>query len=881
MNNRLFVLTLWCALASLFAPSALAISVGKTAADNSVRSQMEAFEVHPDFEVNLFADESMGIANPIAMHWDKEGRLWVLTTLTYAQLEPGENPNDTLVILEDTDDDGRADVSTVFADGLEMPMGFALGNDGVYLGEGPDLLFLKDADGDNRADSREVLLTGFGTGDTHQNISNFTWGPDGCLYFAQGLHCYSRVETPWGIVRGDAAGFWRFHPETLKLEPFCFSNMASMNPCGIGFDKTGAMFVKSNNRELIYVTPGLVPTTHPSNLARIASIGATPGKSMAAEYVQSAHLPDWIQEHMLVSGYYAHRVTAFPLVKEGAGYAEVEPIEILVSKHSSFRPVETRIGPDGAIYVADWFNPIIGHYQASLRHPDRDEKHGRVWRLTAKGRDLIKMDVTTREYELIEPHINSENPRARLEAVLVAASEGTAAAMSEALKVLDHPTDKFIDYALDQTIQTLYPVWISAFEAGTSAPTKSDHLAYLLEKVGGSSSAPIARQQLASADLSSALRARFAGILARNSEAADVVMLLTEFGNDAEVLRAISSNAGRPESDVSSSVRSLLTSDNDAVRVEAVKMVGRWKMLRLTREVASLSEDGRISPALRIAAIQARASLEGAGSVPALLTSLKSAPPEVQVAIIDSSVGLAPGEVAVAAGKLLSQVDSADEAKALLAPFFQRKGGMSALRSELSKIEWVPETAGFLVSGMSQAGLSDEALLGMLQDAMGVTSGDRAYSVDFVSELVREIQADGDPLVGKEVYGRAQLTCTACHQLEGIGGVIGPSLDAVGAGLSPDLLIESVLWPNRQLKEGYFAITVSTKSGDQFSGYRDKEVNGIFYLRDTATGAAREIPRVEISKIQDIGSLMPKGLTNSLSREELRDMIAYLATLKG
>ena len=249
--------------------------------------------------------------------------------------------------------------------------------------------------------------------------------------------------------------------------------------------------------------------------------------------------------------------------------------------------------------------------------------------------------------------------------------------------------------------------------------------------------------------------------------------------------------------------------------------------------------------------------------------------------MVESLLGLAPGRVAAVAGSALAGVDSTEEAKLLLSPFFQRKGGIEALRPVLSEIDWVPEQAGFLVSAMSQSGLNDEILLGILQDAMGVTSGDRAYSVDFVSDLVAEVRAGGNVAAGKEIYSRAQLTCAACHQLDGVGGVIGPSLDAVGAGLSPDLLIESVLWPNRQLKEGYFAITVSTKSGEQFSGYRDKEVNGMFHLRDTATGAVREIPRVEISKIQDIGSLMPKGLTNGLSREELRDLIAYLATLKG
>ncbi len=145
--------------------------------------------IHPDFEVSLFADESLGIANPVAIQWDPRGRLWVLCTMAYAQLKPGETPDDHLYILEDTNGDGHADKSTLFAGGLNMPMGFALGHGGAWVAADSDLLFLKDTDGDDRADERRVVLTGFGTGDTHQNISN--------LVFDAGGFCTSvRVSTP-------------------------------------------------------------------------------------------------------------------------------------------------------------------------------------------------------------------------------------------------------------------------------------------------------------------------------------------------------------------------------------------------------------------------------------------------------------------------------------------------------------------------------------------------------------------------------------------------------------------------------------------------------------------------------------------------------------
>ena len=360
------------------------------AEDNSVEAELALFKVHDEFEVSLFADESLGIANPIAVQWDHRGRLWVLTTLAYAQLKPGEIPDDKLFILEDTDADGLADKSTVFAAGLDMPTGFALGSGGVYLADGPDLVHMRDTDGDDQSDERQLLLTGFGTGDTHQNISNFVFDSGGFLYFCQGLHAFSHVETPWGVARGDRAGFWRFDPRSMSLDPFCFSGMTSANPCGIALDRWGALFIKSNGPRLCFATPGLIPTTHHRELMQYAEVGATAGKSMGVDIVETAAQPDWLQNNALIAGYFARQVSAIPLVEEGSGFKKSEPVVLLSSDHPSFRPVDIRMGPDGGIYVVDWFNPVINHYQVSLRHPHRDYEHGRIWRVTAKGRELVE-----------------------------------------------------------------------------------------------------------------------------------------------------------------------------------------------------------------------------------------------------------------------------------------------------------------------------------------------------------------------------------------------------------------------------------------------------------------------------------------------------------
>lgn len=992
----------WSALALMvawFPMAASAVSVGEKEADNSPEAEQASFTVHEDFEVNLFADESLGIANPVAMHWDEKGRLWVLTTLTYAQLEPGERADDTLVILEDTDGDGRADESTVFADGLNMPMGFALGYGGVYLGEGPDLVFLEDTDGDGKADRREVLLTGFGTGDTHQNISNFTWGPDGCLYFCQGLHCYSRVETPWGIVRGEAAGLWRFHPTTLRLEPFLFPSLASQNPCGICFDRDGALFLKSNNQQLIYVTPGLIPTTHEKNLVPVASIGATPGKSMGAEYVESPHLPDWLQDHILVAGYYANRVTAFPLEREGAGFARVEPVELLRAEHTSFRPVEIKVGPDGAIYVADWFNPIIGHYQASLRHPDRDEEHGRVWRIRAQGREDVPkivfsnfdnfghnafhslsrgQDALLREHarqyalreiangnlsleefmragalsdpllskeeweaefratrslmiaqaklkgrrapfkishlagnlrhidwtarligvlgdnddkarEVLKVAAESDSARDRLEAVVACANLADARALSIALRALDHPRDRFLDYALEQCVHALAPQWLPALQEGRLTFAKPEHLAYALRVRGGPEALAIARSRAFDAESSSEIRSQFAAVVAAEGGSEDYARLLAEMGEAPAVLAAMAEawpgRKVKPEDPAAAEgLRRALASEDTELQRRALVLTGLWQVQGLADEVRAILSDESRSAELRAEAVRTFARLDAPDRVEVLSGLLPSSDGPLAAAALESFVMVAPVRAARAALPLLRSVESPEEAGPLLQAFFSRKGGVDRLAEALENsgnTNLGVEAAGHLAAAMGRLGRSDPALLGLLQDRMGVDAGARAHSPEFVAALVEEIEDGGDAEAGKEIFARAQLSCVACHQIGGAGGITGPSLDAVGAGLPLDLLVESVLWPGRQLKEGYFAIAVTTKGGDTYSGYREKEENGVLHLRDTATGEVRALPRVEIAKVEQIGSLMPEGLTATLSREELRDLVAYLASLRG
>ena len=308
----------------------------------------------------------------------------------YPQLEPGEVPNDKILVLEDTNNDGICDKTTVFADGLMIPTGIELGDGGVYLGHGNELLFLKDTNGDLKADERRVVLRGFGTGDNHQNINSFLWGPGGELWFCQGLHTHSNVETPWGIVRMNQAGLWRFQPKLKKLEGFYGSVHEPQNPWGYVFTDWGEpIVIAGNNSSMIYPVPGLT-SNHFSLAPHLIWKNGGGRKSSGADIVGTKHFPDDWQGLIITGGYINNAVWVLELKDDGSGFALVDREPLIKSSSRNFRPVDVKFGPDGSLYICDWYNPIIGHYQASFRHPDRDKTHGRIWRVTAKDRALTK-----------------------------------------------------------------------------------------------------------------------------------------------------------------------------------------------------------------------------------------------------------------------------------------------------------------------------------------------------------------------------------------------------------------------------------------------------------------------------------------------------------
>ncbi len=358
----------------------------------SPEETLKTFKLPEGYEVNLFASEREfpELENPCKLTFDDKGRLWVCTMSTYPMYLPGEPVHDKLLILEDTDGDGKADKQTIFADGLHLPTGFELGDGGVYVAQQPNLVFLKDTDGDDVADEKEIVLHGFDSADSHHSISAFTWGPGGGLYFQEGTFHHTQVETPYGPQRCVNAGVFRYEPRTEKFEVFV--SYPFSNPWGHTFDDWGQDFVADASPGFNYFAAAFSgQVDYPNKHGRMKQFLEKQWRPTAScEFVSSRNFPKETQGDYLLNNCIGFQGTLeYRMKDEGSGF-HADPVEPLMqSSDRNYRPIDLQFGPDGALYILDWFNPLVGHMQHSVRDPNRDAKHGRIWRVRYKNNPLV------------------------------------------------------------------------------------------------------------------------------------------------------------------------------------------------------------------------------------------------------------------------------------------------------------------------------------------------------------------------------------------------------------------------------------------------------------------------------------------------------------
>jgi putative heme-binding domain-containing protein len=294
-----------------------------------------------------------------------------------------------------------------------------------------------------------------------------------------------------------------------------------------------------------------------------------------------------------------------------------------------------------------------------------------------------------------------------------------------------------------------------------------------------------------------------------------------------------------------------------------------------------IAADKDAGAADRVAAIEALAELR-AVSADVFKPLLEAGQPiDVRVAAVAALASTDRLAAASAAVPLLAETIEQQHVGSVLGVFLSRKGGPEALAKAINTAgpAFPAKAAERCRDVLHARGRGDAALTDALNRAMGVSPDTPAYSEAYVKELAADTATKGNRERGQQLYENKLVSCAACHAIGGKGGTLGPDLTGIGRGLTPEFVVESVLWPRRAVKEGFLSLSISTKDGSEYSGYAISEDATELRLRDVATNSVQRIPKTSIAKRINAGTIMPEGLTASLSRQELCDLMAYLTRL--
>jgi putative heme-binding domain-containing protein len=971
----------------LLVPAARAQRELKTIPDPDPELERRSFQVADGFEVNLFAADPL-LAKPIQMNFDAAGRLWVASSEMYPQILPGQKPNDRIIVLEDTKGVGRADKTTVFADGLFIPTGLEPGDGGVYVANSTELLHLSSSTGNGKADRVRVMLSGFGTEDTHHILHTFRWGPDGMLYFNQSVYIHSHIETPYGVRRLEAGGIWQFRPETMQLEVFL---RGFINSWGHHFDRWGQSFVTDGaySDGINYGLPGASYMWAKDSTRILPGLNPGSPKHCGLEILSGRHLPEAWRANAITNDFRGHRVCRFVLSEDGAGYASQEKPELIKTTHAAFRPIDVKMGPDGAIYIADWYNPIIQHGEVDFRDPRRDHTHGRIWRVTAKGRPLVPrpqlvgasiesllealkapedwtrhfakrvlterragvepklaawvggLDRADPHYErhllevlwlyqslnVVEPkllttllhardhHVRAaalrvlsywhdqipnalellaggvadDLPQVRLEAVRALGKIAQPHAVEIAMHALDRPMDRFLDFGLWLTARELQAVWLPALERGhVDFGGNVRALLFALKALDSAAAVRPLVELVRAGRISGEREKEVLGILATLGGPQELGLVFERaLAADARAadrrlaLLAALEQAGRqrnlrPSGDLNQ-LRRFLPEDNRLVNPVVLRLAGLWHLEALRPAVQSAALAAG-DPAVRQAGIEGLAAFGGPASRQTLeALSGSSQPAMIRQHALIALAGLDLNGAAQRTVDFLARGESPDAAE-LFDAFLVRKKGPEALAVALTRHKLPADVAKIGVRVVRATGRELPALVAALTQAGGLAKGPHVLEAQEFKQLVTEVLAQGDPARGEALFRRKDLACQKCHAIAGVGGQVGPDLVSIGASAPVDYLIESILLPNKAIKEGYHSLVVGTRSGRLLTGILVRETSSQLVLRD-AEDREVTIPITDIEERTVGGSLMPEGLTDILTRAELVDLVRFLSEL--
>jgi putative heme-binding domain-containing protein len=954
-----------------------------------------------NLKINLFASEERfpELANPVQMTWDAKGRLWVAVWPTYPHWKPKEPMNDKILIFEDTDGDGKADKMTSFADHLHCPTGFEFWNGGVIVAQAPDLMFLKDTNGDDKADVRERILHGLDSADTHHTANSFTFDPGGALYFQEGTFHHTQVETPWGPpVRCVNGGVFRYEPRTHKFEVYVAHNFA--NPHGHVFDRWGQDIVVDGTGSQPYhaaLFSGHVdyPDRHrtPPQVYKQRT-RPCPG----IEYCSSQHFPaDW-QGNLLVPNVIGDQgILRYKIEDDGASFkgSELEPI--VLSSDPNFRPSDLKIGPDGAIYFIDWHNPIIGHMQHNLRDPSRDRTHGRIYRITYEGRPLSKSPpIAGQSIEQLLECLKHPEDRVRYRArqeLWARKSEVVISAVEQWLQTLNNSDTDFEHHRLEAlwlyqahnvvNERLLREVLQSPSYRARSAAVRV--LCYWRDRI--SNSASILQQMVRDEHP----RVRLEAIRAASFFPADVMMpiavagmvgtsdrfighvfldmmervqdsrlramaydrineLVTQPAIPSELrhsaMNALARVRGRESQTFATLVQFVSDPKHRTVALKAIQKLPRstWSKQAAPSLFEQMLAIVRAVPPNKRADPANLAVYEFADALTTLLPADQAAKYRKELQALGVRViriGTLPERmsydkefVAVQAGKpveiVFDNIDAMPHNLVIGQPGSLEELGMqaeaTATDADAPKRNYVPKSnkllfaskliqpnemqrltfnapkepgvypivctypghwrvmhmALYVVPDLEKYSASPESYLAanplpvhdpLLKDRRPRTEWKFEELVDAVATL----KQGRDYANGKMLFQTA--SCSSCHRLENVGNNYGPDLTQLDKTWGGKEVLKELLAPSERINEKFQSYVFTTATGKIITGLILEEKDDHVKIIENPLSKAEPIilKKIDIeSKDKSATSLMPKGLLDKLSKDEILDLIAYV-----
>lgn len=806
----------------------------------SPEESLEKIKVPEGFELNIFASEDMfpDLANPVQLQIDGKGRLWAASWNSYPKWQPGDELKDSLMIFEDTDRDGVADKRKIFAN-VHNPLGFEFWGGGVLVTSGPDLLFLKDTDGDDKADVRYPILQGLGTSDTHHAANNLIYGPDGGIYWQSGIFLVHNHETPWKQnLNTGGSGMYRFDPRTFAITPIAENRP---NPHGTSFDRWGYLYANDG-------TGGKSYQVRPKDKGfQMHSLLAKEFRPVPAnEILSSAHFPEDMQQDFLILNVIGFLgIKQYDLNRGDGGKREYGHVwgtpqqELLNGEDRNFRPSDAIVGEDGALYVADWHNMIIGHMQHNIRDPSRDHKHGRILRLTAKGRPLqkpvaIQGQSIEKLLENLKHPVDGVRQRTRVE-LSARDSEAVIAAAQSWAKDFD-PNDE------NEAHHLLEALWLHQQHNVTNEA--------LLNKLLNSE---VPHASVAAKTVEH-FWTKFDTKLAANFVASPELHVVNY----------------RPPRHLDKKHHGSYKRGSEIFQRESHcatchQTTGQGSGVVYPPLVKSPWVNGSEDRLIKLA-------LHGMwGKM------------QVRGKIYDPSRGVPP---MTAFRDLLNDKDMADvltfvrntwgnKASPIDAKTVARVRTESSDRTTFWKPEELEKLHPLERELMSKEDLKEPEVINNL-------ALEKELLEQNPSDLAKTALKNGNARRGKRLFYTSAAACFACHDPPGNAPKLGPDLTKITKPMKPEDWVNALLYPSKRIDKEFAQVNVLTDDGKILTGIRISEDDKGIVLRSVAEPKPVTIPDESIEDVVDSKvSMMPDGLVRSLkNRQEFDDLMKYLIGLK-